>query len=152
MRDAAVAAKKPSFDFKLYMADRAQIIDAALDKSVPLQYPEVINEAMRYSLLAGGCWRGRQAWHPGCMGAGTAMRKASAVATRPCITCCRRLQVAGTAQDLLACCDWGASSYHANCCVVSPHPTGGKRVRPALCLAACELVGGTIEQVRGKHS
>ncbi len=23
---------------------------------------------------------------------------------------------------------------------------GGKRIRPALCLAACELVGGTIEQ------
>ncbi|PSC72004.1 geranylgeranyl diphosphate synthase [Micractinium conductrix] len=57
------------------MKDRAVLIDAALDKSVPLQYPEVINEAMRYSLLA-----------------------------------------------------------------------GGKRVRPALCLAACELVGGTIEQ------
>lgn len=90
VRDATVAAKKPSFDFKLYMADRAQIIDAALDKSVPLQYPEVINEAMRYSLLAGGCWRGRRVGHPGCMGAGTAMRKASAAATWPCITCCRR--------------------------------------------------------------
>ncbi|PRW39174.1 geranylgeranyl diphosphate synthase [Chlorella sorokiniana] len=74
VRDAAVA-KKPSFDFKMYMAERAEVIDAALDRSVPLQYPEVINEAMRYSLLA-----------------------------------------------------------------------GGKRVRPALCLAACELVGGTIEQ------
>lgn len=57
------------------MADRAVLIDAALDRSVPLQYPEVVNEAMRYSLLA-----------------------------------------------------------------------GGKRVRPALCLAACELVGGTVEQ------
>ncbi len=29
---------------------------------------------------------------------------------------------------------------------VGPLPTGGKRVRPALCLAACELVGGTIDQ------
>lgn len=28
---------------------------------------------------------------------------------------------------------------------------GGKRVRPALCLAAAELVGGTIEQVRRLH-
>ncbi|KAI7838529.1 hypothetical protein COHA_007672 [Chlorella ohadii] len=75
VRDAAAVTKKPTFDFKMYMAERAQVIDAALDRSVPLQYPEIINEAMRYSLLA-----------------------------------------------------------------------GGKRVRPALCLAACELVGGTIEQ------
>eukprot|EP00887_Chlorella_sp_A99_P002333 scaffold10.g2333.t1 len=66
---------KSQFDFGKYMADRAVLIDAALDRSVPLQYPEVVNEAMRYSLLA-----------------------------------------------------------------------GGKRVRPALCLAACELVGGTVEQ------
>lgn len=49
----AAAKSKPSFDFKQYMADRARIIDEALDKSVPLQYPEVINESMRYSLLAG---------------------------------------------------------------------------------------------------
>lgn len=62
MRDAAtVANKKPAFDFNMYMAERAQVIDAALDRSVPLQYPEVINEAMRYSLLAGGCWRGCRA-------------------------------------------------------------------------------------------
>ncbi|KAL4419453.1 hypothetical protein ABPG77_003566 [Micractinium sp. CCAP 211/92] len=73
--DSTAVKAKPSFDFNGYMKERAQLIDAALDKSVPLQYPEVINEAMRYSLLA-----------------------------------------------------------------------GGKRVRPALCLAACELVGGTIEQ------
>ena len=52
--ESAVAkAKGPAFDFGLYMKDRAVLIDAALDKSVPLQYPEVINEAMRYSLLAG---------------------------------------------------------------------------------------------------
>ena len=63
------------FDFKQYMADRATMIDAALDASIPMQYPEIIHESMRYSLLA-----------------------------------------------------------------------GGKRVRPALCLASCELVGGSIEQ------
>ena len=53
--DAAAAAvkSKPAFDFNQYMMQRAQIIDAALDKSVPMQYPEVINESMRYSLLAG---------------------------------------------------------------------------------------------------
>ncbi len=56
MRPDSTAVKaKPSFDFNGYMKERAQLIDAALDKSVPLQYPEVINEAMRYSLLAGGC-------------------------------------------------------------------------------------------------
>ena len=70
----ASQSKTKSFDFKEYMATRAKQIDAALDAAVPLQYPEVINEAMRYSLLA-----------------------------------------------------------------------GGKRVRPALCLAACELVGGTAD-------
>lgn len=53
--DSTTVKAKPSFDFNAYMKERAQIIDAALDKSVPLQYPEVINEAMRYSLLAGGC-------------------------------------------------------------------------------------------------
>lgn len=68
------ATTKPSFDFQAYMGERATLIDAALDRAVPLQYPEVINESMRYSLLA-----------------------------------------------------------------------GGKRVRPALCLAACELAGGTID-------
>lgn len=72
--EASSSPEKSSFDFKDYMAERAKLIDAALDLAVPMQYPEVINEAMRYSLLA-----------------------------------------------------------------------GGKRVRPALCLAACEMVGGSIE-------
>ncbi|EIE26210.1 Polyprenyl synthetase [Coccomyxa subellipsoidea C-169] len=57
------------------MKERATLVNEALDKSVPLQYPEIINESMRYSLLA-----------------------------------------------------------------------GGKRVRPCLCLAACEAVGGNIAQ------
>lgn len=34
----------------------------------------------------------------------------------------------------------------ANVFLLSGARAGGKRVRPALCLAACELVGGTIEQ------
>jgi geranylgeranyl diphosphate synthase type II len=71
VRPSDASPAKPSFDFKAYMGARAAEIDAALDAAVPMRYPEVINEAMRYSLLA-----------------------------------------------------------------------GGKRVRPALCLAACELVGG----------
>ncbi len=50
---AASASSLAAFDFKQYMLERAALIDDALDKAVPLQYPEVINEAMRYSLLAG---------------------------------------------------------------------------------------------------
>ncbi|CAM6003472.1 unnamed protein product [Sphagnum balticum] len=56
------------------MVAKAQAVNLALDKAVPLQYPMKLREAMRYSLLA-----------------------------------------------------------------------GGKRVRPVLCLAACELLGGDEE-------
>lgn len=70
-RVCAAGAGKPSFDFATHTAGMLAKIEAGLDASVPLQYPETINEAMRYSLLA-----------------------------------------------------------------------GGKRIRPLLCLAACELVGG----------
>ncbi|CAL5223044.1 g5500 [Coccomyxa viridis] len=69
------ATNEEAFNFASYMKERAQLVNEALDKSVPLQYPEIINESMRYSLLA-----------------------------------------------------------------------GGKRVRPCLCLAACEAVGGSIDQ------
>lgn len=62
----------PPFDFKAYMKSKAIAVHLALEKCVPVRFPEKIHEAMRYSLLA-----------------------------------------------------------------------GGKRVRPALCIAACELVGGT---------
>ncbi|KAK9838120.1 hypothetical protein WJX81_002397 [Elliptochloris bilobata] len=62
-----------ALDFGEYMKQRAVLVNEALERSVPLQYPEVINESMRYSLLA-----------------------------------------------------------------------GGKRVRPCLCLAACEAVGGDL--------
>lgn len=62
------------FNLSAYLEERQQLCDAALDKSIPLVYPEKIYEAMRYSLLA-----------------------------------------------------------------------GGKRVRPILCLATCEMIGGTIE-------
>nr|APW83740.1 geranylgeranyl diphosphate synthase [Dunaliella salina]APW83741.1 geranylgeranyl diphosphate synthase [Dunaliella salina]QID75818.1 geranylgeranyl diphosphate synthase [Dunaliella salina] len=62
-----------SFDFQGYMMERAVMVNDALDKALPQRHPEVLLDAMRYSLLA-----------------------------------------------------------------------GGKRVRPALTLAACELVGGDI--------
>ncbi|CAM6082791.1 unnamed protein product [Calypogeia fissa] len=63
-----------SFDLKVYMGTKTSAVNEALDKAVPLIYPEIVTEAIRYSLLA-----------------------------------------------------------------------KGKRVRPALCIAACELVGGTQE-------
>ncbi|QNP30251.1 geranylgeranyl diphosphate synthase CrtE [Cylindrospermopsis curvispora] len=62
------------FNLYAYLGERQQLCDAALDKFIPLVYPEKIYEAMRYSLLA-----------------------------------------------------------------------GGKRVRPILCLATCEMIGGTVE-------
>lgn len=62
------------FDLSSYLAAYQAQVEAALDRSVTLTYPEMIYEAMRYSLMA-----------------------------------------------------------------------GGKRLRPILCLATCELMGGTLE-------
>lgn len=62
------------FDLAAYLEERQTQVEAALDRSLPVIYPEKIYEAMRYSLLA-----------------------------------------------------------------------GGKRLRPILCLATCELAGGTVE-------
>ncbi|MBK4730335.1 polyprenyl synthetase family protein [Oxynema sp. CENA135] len=42
------------FDLSTYLADRKARVDAALEASLPVTYPEKIYEAMRYSLLAGG--------------------------------------------------------------------------------------------------
>ncbi|GLJ52107.1 hypothetical protein SUGI_1108250 [Cryptomeria japonica] len=46
--------KVGAFDFKKYMATKISVINDALEKCVSLTYPEVLHEAMRYSLLAGG--------------------------------------------------------------------------------------------------
>lgn len=70
----APKGESPAFDLLNYLKGRQAQVEAALDLSLPLIYPEKIYEAMRYSLLA-----------------------------------------------------------------------GGKRLRPILCLATCELAGGTIE-------
>lgn len=68
------SAQSTAFDLKGYLAAQQTLVETALDRSLPVIYPEQIYEAMRYSLLA-----------------------------------------------------------------------GGKRLRPILCLATCELAGGTIE-------
>ncbi len=62
------------FNLSAYLRERQVQVEAALDRSIPITYPNKIYEAMRYSLLA-----------------------------------------------------------------------GGKRLRPILCLATCELAGGTVE-------
>ncbi len=66
--------EKATFNLVAYLKERQKICEAALDKAIPIIYPEKIYESMRYSLLA-----------------------------------------------------------------------GGKRLRPILCLATCEMMGGTIE-------
>lgn len=66
--------ESPAFNLSTYLKERQALVEAALDDSLPLVYPEKIYEAMRYSLLA-----------------------------------------------------------------------GGKRLRPILCIATCELAGGTVE-------
>lgn len=66
--------QSPTFNLSTYLAQRQALVEAALERSIPIKYPETVYEAMRYSLLA-----------------------------------------------------------------------GGKRLRPILCLATCELAGGTIE-------
>ena len=43
-----------TFDLKSYLAERATQVEAALDRSLPVVYPEKIYESMRYSLMAGG--------------------------------------------------------------------------------------------------
>lgn len=65
---------KPEFDLKTYLKQQQIQVEAALEQSIAVVYPEKIYEAMRYSLMA-----------------------------------------------------------------------GGKRLRPILCLASCELTGGTSE-------
>lgn len=70
----AGSAQPCHFDLATYLVERQAIVEAALDQSIVVEYPEKIYQAMRYSLMA-----------------------------------------------------------------------GGKRLRPILCLATCELAGGTLE-------
>ncbi|MEH2140160.1 geranylgeranyl diphosphate synthase CrtE [Nostoc sp.] len=69
-----IPPEEAKFNLAVYLKERQKLCDNALDRAIPVIYPEKIYESMRYSLLA-----------------------------------------------------------------------GGKRVRPILCLATCEMIGGTIE-------
>lgn len=53
--EVAVAEKpavtvEETFNFAAYMKERATLVNEALDKAVPMQYPEIINESMRWPL------------------------------------------------------------------------------------------------------
>ncbi|MBW4492648.1 MAG: polyprenyl synthetase family protein [Oscillatoria princeps RMCB-10] len=72
--DSPHKEEESGFDLSAYLAEKQAQVEAALERAIPVTYPEKIYEAMRYSLLA-----------------------------------------------------------------------GGKRLRPILCLASCELAGGTPE-------
>lgn len=43
-----------SFNLKTYLSERQILVEASLDASIPMAYPDKIYESMRYSLLAGG--------------------------------------------------------------------------------------------------
>lgn len=46
--------EKAPFDLSAYLQQRQAQVETALDRTIPVTYPEKIYEAMRYSLLAGG--------------------------------------------------------------------------------------------------
>ena len=50
----SISAQLNNFDLKNYLITKKQIVEDALDKSLPIGKPAKIYEAMRYSLLAGG--------------------------------------------------------------------------------------------------
>ncbi len=52
--DLRASQREFRFDLSNYLAERQAQVEAALDRSLPVIYPEKIYDAMRYSLLAGG--------------------------------------------------------------------------------------------------
>ena len=55
MADKPAAAGEEGFNFGAYMKERAVLVNEALDRSVPLQYPEVIHESMRCGGTQSSC-------------------------------------------------------------------------------------------------
>ena len=52
--DRHLSPSDSNFDLSTYLSEAKVEVEAALDRSVPITYPERIYESMRYSLLAGG--------------------------------------------------------------------------------------------------
>ncbi|KAL0412363.1 UNVERIFIED_CONTAM: Heterodimeric geranylgeranyl pyrophosphate synthase small subunit, chloroplastic [Sesamum radiatum] len=53
----SAASVSPKFDLKTYWTSLIKEIDQKLDEAIPVQYPQQIYEAMRYSVLAKGAKR-----------------------------------------------------------------------------------------------
>ena len=53
-KDHVTQFETSRFDLVSYLKEKKQLVEAALDASIPITCPEKIYEAMRYSLLAGG--------------------------------------------------------------------------------------------------
>ncbi|KAL2231720.1 heterodimeric geranylgeranyl pyrophosphate synthase small subunit, chloroplastic [Sesamum indicum] len=53
----SAASLSPKFDLKTYWTSLIKEIDQKLDEAIPVQYPQQIYEAMRYSVLAKGAKR-----------------------------------------------------------------------------------------------
>ena len=47
--DSVVSPTGSGFDFKQYLQEKAKLIEAALDASVPLAYPQDVTAAMRWA-------------------------------------------------------------------------------------------------------
>lgn len=52
--DMQLPQQASQFDLKAYLRERQAQIEAALDRAIPVTYPETLYESMRYSLFAGG--------------------------------------------------------------------------------------------------
>ncbi|MGK7940966.1 MAG: geranylgeranyl diphosphate synthase CrtE [Crocosphaera sp.] len=52
--DRVTQTEALNFDLASYLKEKKQLVETALDESLPITRPEKIYEAMRYSLLAGG--------------------------------------------------------------------------------------------------
>lgn len=54
VNQGTVVAENTGFNLKSYLVERQAQVEAALDQSLKVVYPDKIYEAMRYSLMAGG--------------------------------------------------------------------------------------------------
>jgi geranylgeranyl diphosphate synthase type II len=52
--DSLHKQEESAFDLSAYLTEKQAQVEAALERAIPVTYPEKIYEAMRYSLLAGG--------------------------------------------------------------------------------------------------
>ena len=110
------------FDLRQYTKQRADTVNEALERAVPLQHPESITEPMRSAIS-------QPPAHSAWCRIGLQWVCCSTVDTTWIVALVRYPNQLGA--SLL-----GRYSTLA----------GGKRIRPMLCLATCEMVGGTQEQ------